>query len=314
MLLGRAFREVVLIHSLSLVAQTDFVPFWYGVAPAARALGSPEFSRVDWIELFKFTGLTTPFLIAISWGRTQHPCSSAATLAPLVIGVDRPYVVRGAVLVRTSSQLELSRSCSLNSPQHSVLFLIVKDYSTTNASAALLPNRLGFAISGIVTGRLVTRFNNFRWAICIGAALHTIWRVNDSRPVWLTSLLICGICHGAILTAQNFATQAMCKLGDEGAAAAILLTKIANNVDTYLPTLHSLPRGPAKDAIYDAYKFGFRIAFATWLGLSVLILFLCLVFIKHADMNRKLMSEHHLDSERAERHWGRKDLGGEPAI
>jgi hypothetical protein len=215
---------------------------------------------------------------------------------------------------------------------------------------ALLPNVLGFAVSGIVTGRLVTRFNNFRWAIwigwflaCIGAALYTVWRVNDRKPVWVIGLLIGGLSHGAILTAQNFACQAMCKLGDEGAAAAMYIfarqlgiaigvgigattfqnvlkmklswdglpTEIAYNAESYIPTLHALPDGPEKDAIYDAYKFGFQIVFATWLAISVLILFLCLMFIQHADMDRKLASDHQLDSERVNRHWGRKNTNGE---
>ncbi|KAI0198799.1 hypothetical protein F4808DRAFT_245684 [Astrocystis sublimbata] len=159
--------------------------------------------------------------------------------------------------------------------------------------------------------------------------------------VWVISLLIGGISHGAILGAQNFATQAMCKLGDEGAAAAMYIfvrqlgiavgvgigattfqnvlklklgweglpTEIGDHADTYLPTLHRLPEGHVKDTIYDAYKLGFQIVFATWLAISVVILVLCVVFIKHADMDRKLMSEHHLDSERVTKHWGKKNVG-----
>jgi hypothetical protein len=205
---------------------------------------------------------------------------------------------------------------------------------------------LTFAISGSITGRLVTRFNAFRWAIwigwlvaCVAPAMYISWRLNDSRPVWVVAFLIGGISHGAILTAQNFATQAMCNPGDEGAAAAMyvfarqfgmalgvgigattfqnvmrmklewsgLPTDIAANSEAYLPTLHSLPPGPVKEAIYDAYKYGFQAVAATWLGLSVVVLFFCLVFIRHADMNRKLASDHQLDSERVMRHWARKE-------
>ena len=81
-----------------------------------------------------------------------------------------------------------------------------------------------------------------------------------------------GTSHGAILTAQNFAVQAMCKPGDEGAAATMytfipqfsivlgvgvgstafqnvmktrlrdygLPTEIAENAEAYMPTLHSV--------------------------------------------------------------------------
>lgn len=227
----------------------------------------------------------------------------------------------------------------------------VKGYSPLDTGVALLPNLLLFAISGSVTGRLVTRFNSFRWAIwggwligCAAPAIYMVWRINDSRPVWVVGFLIGGISHGAILTAQNFAAQAMCKHGDESAAAAMYIflrqfgmalgvgigattfqnvlknklrenglpTEIADNSEAYIPTLHSLPNGPQRDTIYDAYKLGFQIVFATWLGFSVLILFLSLVFIKHADMNRKLTSEHHLDSDRMVRHWGKKETQNEP--
>ena len=71
--------------------------------------------------------------------------------------------------------------------------------------------------------------------------------------------------------------------------------------------MHQLKPGHEKDATYDAYKFGFQVVSATWLALSVVTLFLTLVFIKHADMNRKLSSEHQLDSERMARHWGKKE-------
>lgn len=161
--------------------------------------------------------------------------------------------------------------------------------------------------------------------------------------MWVIAFLIGGFGHGAILNAQNFATQALCKAGDEGAAAAMYIfarqfgmafgvgigatiyqnvmklklrweglpTEIGDYAEAYIPTLHSLPPGHPRDTIYDAYKFGFQILVATWLAISVVTLLLCLVFIKHADMNRKLSTEHHLDSERMVRHWGKKEPGSE---
>ncbi|KAJ8122786.1 hypothetical protein ONZ43_g1105 [Nemania bipapillata] len=325
------------IHSLSLVIQTDFVPLrwrpkWYGVTLAAWALGlssgpiiggaiaerttwrwifylmfpilgfglatvpylltlrpkkataQEKFSRIDWIGMFIFTGSSTSFLIAISWGGTQ--------------------------LYGTLYYVPL-------------YFLSVKDYSPINTGVALLPNLLTFAVSGIVTGRLVTRFNNFRVAIWIGwflasvaAALFTVWRVNDSKPVWVAmcnpgdegaaaAMYIFvrqfGIAVGVGVGATTFQNALKLKLGWAG-----LPTSIADEAESYLPILHSLPDGPQKDAIYDAYKFGLQIVFATWLAISVVVLFFTLLFIRHADMNRKLASEHHLDSERMNRHWGEK--------
>ncbi|KAH9904531.1 MFS general substrate transporter [Xylariomycetidae sp. FL2044] len=332
-----------------------------------KASAQEKLSRIDWIGGFLFTGSATAFLIAISWGGTQHAWDSTATLAPLIIGIlgliatgiyeayvaKFPFLPRD--LFRDMSSITTYIAASLQGFMLygtlyycSFYFLSVKAFSPVDAGVALLPTQLTFAASGIVTGRLVTRFNNFRWAIWIGwflgsvrVAMYIAWRVNESKALWVISFIISGIGHGAILNAQNFATQAMCKPGDEGTAAMMYIfarqfgmsagvgigsttfqnvmklkltweglpTEIAEHSDSYIPTLHSLPEGPERDAIYDAYKFGFQIVFATWLGLSVLCLFMTLLFVKHADMNRKLSSDHTLVSERIDRHWGQKRQG-----
>ncbi|KAI1084992.1 MFS general substrate transporter [Whalleya microplaca] len=339
------------------------IPYLLTLRPK-RATAQEKMNKIDWLGGFLFTGSATAFLIAISWGGTQHAWNSAATLAPLLIGhiglvgtvLYEAYVAKYPFLRKnlfrnTSSIVTYIAACLQGLMLYGTLyycpfyFLSVKGYSPIDTGVATLPNLLTFAVAGIVVGRLVTRFNDFRWAIwigwffsCVGSAMYTAWRSNDSKPVWVISFLIGGISHGAILNAQNFATQAMCMPGDEGAAAAMYIfarqfgmalgvgvgattfqnvmklkldweglpTEIADYADSYLPILHSLPAGHMRDAIYDAYKFGFQIVTATWLALSFLILLLCLVFIKHADMNRKLSSEHQLDSERMVRHWGRK--------
>ncbi|KAI0424247.1 major facilitator superfamily transporter [Xylaria sp. FL1042] len=339
------------------------VPYLLTLRPKKTTV-QEKLSRIDWVGMFVFTGSITSFLVAISWGGIQHPWSSAATLAPLILGIIgviatviyEAYVAKFPFLRKALFHDHSSIVAYIAGGMQGLMlipfyFESVKEYNPTNTGVALLPILLGFALSGIVTGRLMTRFNNFRWAIWIGwflgsvgMAIYVAWRVNDSKPVWVITLLIVGISHGIILTSQNFATQAMCKLGDEGAASAMytfvrqlgiaigvgtgaatfqnvlklklgwegLPTEIADHADTYIPTLHALPDGPRKDAIYDAYKFGFQIVFATWLGVSVLLLFLTLVFIKHTDMNRKLVSEHQLDSDRMNRHWGKKNIGNQP--
>ena len=165
--------------------------------------------------------------------------------------------------------------------------------------------------------------------------MYIAWRIKDSRPVWVIAFLIGGTSHGAILTAQNFAMQAMCKPGDKGATATMYIfirqfsivlavgvgstafqnvmknqlrdyglpTEIAKNAEAYMATLHSLPPDPQRDVTCDSYKAGFQTVFAVWLRISVLTLFLTLVFIKRADINRKLNSKHQLNSDRMVRHW-----------
>lgn len=221
----------------------------------------------------------------------------------------------------------------------------VKEYNALQAGVALLPLLFVITVSGMITGRLVTRFNNYRWPVWIGWAvgavspgLVMVWRRNDSAVVWVFTYIIGGLGQGAILNAQNFAAQAICDPGDEGKAAAMytfsrqvgmslgvgigattfqnvmklklgwegLPTSIATHAEAYIPTLHDLPPGTMRDIIYDAYKFGFQIVFSVSLALSVVTLFLTIVFMKHVDMDRKLDTEHLLDSQNIDRHWGSK--------
>lgn len=224
--------------------------------------------------------------------------------------------------------------------------MAVKKYNALQAGVALLPLLFTITLSGMITGRLVTRFNNYRWPIWIGwfvgavsPGMVMIWRTNDSAAVWVLTYVIGGLGQGAILNAQNFASQAICNPGDEGKAAAMytfsrqvgmslgvgigattfqnvmklklrwegLPTSIATHAEAYIPTLHGLPPGPMRDAIYDAYKFGIQIVFSVSLALSVLTLVLTVVFMKHVDMNRKLNTEHLLDSQHMGKRWAGKE-------
>lgn len=224
-------------------------------------------------------------------------------------------------------------------------FMAVKRYDALQAGVALLPLLFTITVSGMVTGRLVTRFNNYRWPVTIGwlvgaisPGMVMIWRRNDSAAVWVITYVIGGLGQGAILNAQNFAAQALCNPGDEGKAAAMytfsrqvgmslgvgigsttfqnvmklkldwegLPASIATHAEAYVPTLHSLPPGPMRDAIFDAYKFGIQIVFSVSVTLSVVTLVLIFVFMKNVDMNRKLNTEHMLDSQHMGRNWGGK--------
>ncbi|OTB17639.1 hypothetical protein K445DRAFT_309813 [Daldinia sp. EC12] len=341
------------------------VPYLLTLKPKEASLRE-KLAKIDWLGGFIFTCSATAFLIAISWGGTQHPWNSAATLVPLVIGVigliltalyvgfvsKYPFIPND-LFRDVSSVVTYIVACLqgiLSSPADyrisgPLYFMSVKQFSPILAGAAPLPQLLTVAFSGIIIGRLVTRFNNFRWAVwsgwflsCVAASMYTVWRVNDTAPVWVITFILAGVSHGIILNAQNFAAQAMCKPGDEGAAAAMYIftrqfgmalgvgigattfqnvmklklrweglpTDIADQAEAYY--LHDLLTldDTTRNTVYDAYKFGFQIVFATWIGISLLGLFVTLVFMKHADMNRKLNTEHHIDSTRMFRHWARK--------
>lgn len=182
----------------------------------------------------------------------------------------------------------------------------------------------------IVAGVLVTRRNNYRWAIWSGWVLTTLacamtvaWRYNSATGFWVVSLIIIGFGHGGILNAQNFASQAMCKPGEEGAAAAMygflrqfgmslgvgiggstfqnvmalrlrwlgLDDDIARNAEALLGQIVRQPDSDFKSKVLDAYSYGFLGVFGLYLALSSAA-FIVSLLIRNYDMNKKLDSGH----------------------
>lgn len=161
---------------------------------------------------------------------------------------------------------------------------------------------------------------------------------HTSRVVWAVTLVILGFGHGAILNAQNFASQAMCGDGEEAAAAAMygflrhfgtalgvgiggstfqnvmslklswnhLSKDIASTAEAFIPQLHAMEdTDPSKSAILDAYVYGFRGVFLVYLSMSAAA-FLFSLFIRHANMNKELDTEQTLDANRISRIMGEK--------
>jgi Na+/melibiose symporter-like transporter len=219
-------------------------------------------------------------------------------------------------------------------------FLSVKQYSPLDTGIAMLPATLTVTTSGIVCGRLVTRYNNYRWPICIGwliasigAGLFIIWPQNNSTGVWIVTYLIIGAGQGAVLNAQNFASQALCEEGDEAAAGAMyafvrqfgmalgvgiggtvfqnvmalklrwlgLPVEIAKQAESYVSVLHTLPAGDYKDKVIEAYNYGFTGVYSFYLAISVLALVVGLLFTKNVDLTRKHVTDHRLDGSRWEK-------------
>ena len=172
-------------------------------------------------------------------------------------------------------------------------FFSVKGYSFLQTGLAILPVMVTTIPSSIITGALVTRLNSYRPPIWVGWALTTLstgltvyWGFNDSADVWVPVLVILGFGHGTILNAQNFATQAMCQPGDEGAAAAMYAfvrqfgmaigvgiggstfqnamslklgwlgmdTSPAHNAEVIAYGLRDIPWSPQKENLIAAYK------------------------------------------------------------
>jgi hypothetical protein len=153
--------------------------------------------------------------------------------------------------------------------------------------------------------------------------------VHTSTAFWTTTLVILGIGHGLTLSTQNFASQAICKPREEASAAAMyaflrsfgmalgvgiggsifqnvmkakliklhLPVPIALNSEAYTVILRTLPNGPFKAQVLEAYASGFRGVYIGFCGISALALLVSL-FIKHYDMNKVLESEHKLQDHR----------------
>jgi len=51
---------------------------------------SEMFTEIDWVGGILFTGGTTAFLMAVSWGGVQYEWKSYQTLVPLILG---PFLV-----------------------------------------------------------------------------------------------------------------------------------------------------------------------------------------------------------------------------
>ncbi|KAH9900375.1 major facilitator superfamily transporter [Xylariomycetidae sp. FL2044] len=346
------------------------VPYLLTLKPKKRT-AQEKLSSIDWIGCGLFAASGSAFLIAISWGGTQYAWDSAGTLAPLILGIvglavtiayewrlaKHPFLHRslfkdmGSIVtyLAATAQGIVLYTALYYCPFY---FMAVKKYNSLLSGVALLPLLFTITMSGMITGRLVSRFGNYRWPVCIGwlvgaasPGMVIAWRQNDSAVVWVWTYLIGGLGQGAILNAQNFAAQAICNAGDEGKAAAIysfarqvgmslgvaigatafqngmsrhlswngLPTEIAAQAEAYIPTLHSLPPSPMRDQIYDSYKYGIQVVFSISVALSVAALVMTAVFMQHVDMNRKIDSEHHLDSLRVARHWGRKEKTSEGA-
>ncbi|KAI1822460.1 major facilitator superfamily transporter [Xylaria intraflava] len=326
---------------------------------ARKATVNEKLGRIDWIGSFLFTASATSFLIAVSWGGSQHEWNDVQTLVPLILGfvgllvtlvyerfwAKQPFL-RQSLYHNSSSIVTYVGGLIQGLVMYGLLyygpfyFLSVKGFSPLDTGVALLPATLTVTSAGIICGRLVTRYNNYRWFVwigwfiaSIGAGLFIIWPRNDSTGIWVITYIIIGTGQGVILNAQNFASQAMCKQGDEAAAAATyafvrqfgmalgvgiggttfqnvmtlklrwlgLPVEIAKQAESYISVLHTLPAGDFKDNVMEAYKYGFTGLYSFYLAISVVALGICLLFIQNVDLTRHHESEHRLDGSRWEK-------------
>jgi MFS family permease len=315
-----------------------------------------KLARVDWTGGMIFLSSATLFLIAISWGGAQYSWKDKATLIPLCLGVaglgltyiweslfaTEPFL-RRSLFWRPSSIATYFCGMVQGLVMYGQLyyvpfyFLAVKGYSPVHTGLALFPVMFTLVPSSVIAGNLVTRTNNYRYAIwigwlmaAIGSGLMIMFDMNTSIAQWAIPLVVLGLGHGAILNAQNFATQAMCQPGEEGAAAAMygfmrqfgmalgvgvggsafqnvmalklswegLPEDIAKNSEAYVDRLWALPDQVLRTQIIKAYVFGFKGVFSVYFGIATVALLVSLVGIKQFDMNKAVVTDHRLHQSR----------------
>ncbi|KAK0373211.1 MFS-type transporter [Colletotrichum limetticola] len=211
------------------------------------AAARDNLASIDWAGGIFFISSSTLFLVAVSGGGLQSAWDSAGTLVPLCVGTAgllwtfvyearlsrRPFLDLGlfwgfspiAIYVCGAVQGLVIYGQLYYIPQ---FFIVVKGFSPVDTGLALFPVMFTLVPGSIVTGALVTRTKNYQYPIWAGWSLTVIasgltllWDINTPIGVWAVTLVLLGLGHGAVLNAQNFASQAACKPGAESAAAAM---------------------------------------------------------------------------------------------
>ncbi|KAE9964655.1 hypothetical protein BLS_008173 [Venturia inaequalis] len=334
------------------------IPFVLTLKPKTETLGT-KLKRVDWTGYALFISSMTSFLIAISWGGVQQPWDSWRTIVPLVLGVfgliltgfwelyraKEPFLRRSlfycpsafAAYLGTFIQGLMMFGCLYYA---ALYFIAVRHTSFLEAGVDMLPQALALVPISIIVGGLITRANRFRWAVwsgwliaTIGTGLLVIWGANTPPTAWIPIMITVGIGHGLILSAQNFATQAIALPRDEASAAAMyaflrslgsamgvgiggsvfqntmavklkqygLPATIAKNAESYISVMWKDGIDPVvRTQSIDAYVFGIRGTFAFFCGMGGLA-GIASLFIKHFDMNKELASDHKLGQMRGSR-------------
>lgn len=166
-----------------------------------------KLKQTDWVGAFLFIGSFTSFLVGLSFGGAQHPWTSAATLAPLIVGgagigaflgwqVHRkPHsllpmsifynwsaiaafynaMINGLVVSAVFCQRDPADPPQLFTALYYIpfFFMSVRAQSPTQAGIDLFP-AVCFLIPGsIVVAALTARLGRFRWAIWLGWAITT---------------------------------------------------------------------------------------------------------------------------------------------
>ncbi|KAK2074829.1 hypothetical protein P8C59_009003 [Phyllachora maydis] len=344
------------------------IPLLLTIKPRTATMGE-KLARVDWLGSFIFIASMTLFLVAICWGGSQYAWSDAHTIVPLILGcaglvatalyesfvATEPFIRRSLFRNRTATIVYIGgglQGLVLYSMLYYIpfFFLSVLGYSPLVTGLALFPTMLTFVPSSVATGAIITRLNTYRPSIWLGWAgctlgiglLAFLAGPTMSLAAWVVPLVLVGLGHGQVLTAQNFASQAACGPGDEAAAAAlyalsrqlgmaigvgvggatfqnVMALKLgwegldASIAREAVSVAEQLRGGNADDAalrgqVVDAFVYGFRGVFALLMAVGCLALVLSFA-VRHYSLDREIVSEHTLVDNRLSRMMQRRRGG-----
>lgn len=204
-------------------------------------------ARVDWFGSFLFVGGVSSLLIGLTWGGVQYSWSSYQSWVPILLGgiatilslVYEGYVpaapfIRLSVWKNTSACLVFVLTLIGGFELYSHLYYLpfymisVKGLSTTLTGVYIMATTLLVVPISIVSGRLMTRFGSFLWAVRLGFACLVVSNgvlllINQYRSLvaHLFLILTISVGHGFLVISLNIATQSIASTRDVAYAVSM---------------------------------------------------------------------------------------------
>ncbi|KAI0474818.1 MFS general substrate transporter [Xylaria cf. heliscus] len=251
--------------------------------------------QVDWFGSFLFISGISSFLIGLTWGGVQYSWSSYQTWVPILLGglatisslvyeayVPRLPFIRLSVWKNTSACLVFVLTLVGGFELYTHLYYLplymisVKGLSSTLTGVYIMATTLLVVPISLISGRLMTRFGSFLWAVRLGFAClilsnGVLLLINQHRSLVAHLFLILSISvgHGLLVISLNVATQAIAPIRDVAYAVSMFTFvrqfgiclgvaiggTVFENVLLHALERHGIPQNVAMDTARNAVAF-----------------------------------------------------------
>ncbi|GAP88123.1 putative major facilitator superfamily transporter [Rosellinia necatrix] len=203
--------------------------------------------RIDWFGSFLFIAGVSSFLVGLTWGGVQYSWNAYQTWVPILLGglatilslVYEAYVpaapfIRLSVWKNVSACLVFLLTLIGGFELYTHLYYLpfymisVKGLSTTLTGVYIMATTLLVVPISVISGRLMTRFGSFLWAIRLGFACLIVSNgvlllINQHRSLVAHLFLILSISvgHGLLVLSLNVAAQAISPTRDVAYAVSM---------------------------------------------------------------------------------------------